>query len=131
MQEPHDIHWRASQRNLPYVQGTKHFGVHYAASSPLELVGFIDSHWDGDSIDMKDNSGYVLMLAHGPICFSSKKKHIISLSSAEVEYRGAVNAATQCVWLQGILGELGFAFNSPIVIWCDNEHEINISTDPL
>ena len=69
------------------------------------------------------------MLEHGPIFFSSKKQHSISFSSIEAEYRGAVNAATQCVWLQGILGELGFAFDSPTVIWCDNQSEIKISID--
>ena len=32
--------------------------------------------------------------------------------------RGSVNATTQYVWLQGILWELGVAFDSPIFIWC-------------
>ena len=40
-------------------------------------------------------------------------------------------AATQCVWLQDILGELGFAFDSPTVVWCDNKSEINIYTNPV
>ena len=80
----------------------------------------------GDSIDRKSTSGDVFMLSHGPICWSSKKQQTISLSSVEVEYIGVVNAATQCVWLQGILGEIGFAFDSPTVIWCDNKSEINI-----
>ena len=115
--------------NIP-TQGTKHFGIHYAASSPLELVGFTDLDWVGDSTDRKSNLGYVFMIAHGPICWSSKKHHTISLSPAEVEYRGAMNATTQCVWLQDILGELGFAFDSPTIIWCYNQSEINISTDP-
>ena len=39
-----------------------------------------------------------------------------------------MNATTQCVWLQGILWETIFAFDSRIVIWCDNQSEINIST---
>ena len=69
------------------------------------------------------------MISHGPIFWSSKKQHTIFLSLAKVEYSGAVNAATQCVWLQGILGEIGFAFDSPTVIWCDNQSEINISTN--
>ena len=101
--------------------------MHYVATSPLELVGLSDCDWDGDPNDKKSTSGYVFMLANGPICWSSKKQHTISLYSVEAEYRGAVNAATQCVWLQGILWELGVAFNSPIVIWCDNKSEINIS----
>ena len=71
------------------------------------------------------------MLAHGPICWLSNKKHTISLSSAEAEYIGVMNATTECVWLQGILGELGFAFDSPTVIWCDNQSAINISTNPV
>ena len=86
------------------MQGTKHFGIHYGASSPLELVGFIDWDWDGGSTDINSTSGYVFMLAHGTICWSSKKYHIISLSSTEVEYRGAVNVATQYGRWQGILG---------------------------
>ena len=62
------------------MQGTKHFGIHDAASSPLQLVGFIDSDWARDSTDKKSTSGYVFMLAHGPICWSSDKNHTISLS---------------------------------------------------
>ena len=71
------------------------------------------------------------MISNGPICWSINKQHTISLSSAEAKYRGAVNAATQCVWLQGILGELGFTFGSLTVIWCDNQSEINIYIDPV
>ena len=47
------------------------------------------------------------MLTYAPIRFSSKKQSAISLSSTEVEYRGVVNATTQCLWLQRILGEFG------------------------
>ena len=43
MQEPREIHWKAAKRILHYVQKTKHFRIHYATSSPLELVGFTDS----------------------------------------------------------------------------------------
>ena len=40
-----------------------------------------------------------------------------------------MNAATQCVWLQGILRELDVAFDSPTTIWFYNQSSMNISTD--
>ena len=51
IQYHHEIHWKDSKRILHYVQGTKHFGIHYATSYPLEVVGFTDSYWDGDKND--------------------------------------------------------------------------------
>ena len=73
MQDPHEIHWKDAKRILHYVQGTKHFRIHYVASSPLELVGFTNSNWVGDSTEKNYTSGYVFMLSHGPIFWSSKK----------------------------------------------------------
>ena len=127
--QTHEIHWNTTKIILQYVQGTRNFGVHYAASSPLELVGFSDSDWDGDPNERNSISGFVFMFYNGPMFWSSKKQHTISLSSAEPEYRGAVNTATECVLLQGILREDVVALDSPTIIWCDNESGINISID--
>ena len=100
-------------------------------TSRYTMLRFCDSNWADDPNDRNSTSGYVLMISNGPICWSVKKKHTISLSSAEVEYRGVVNAATQCVWLQGILRELGVALDSPTVIRCENQSVIKISTNPI
>jgi hypothetical protein len=91
MQESHELHWKAAKHILRYVQGTITFGIHYAANSTIYLIGFIDFEWDGDITDRKSTSGYSLSICSGPICWSSKKKATIALSSAEAEYRGAVN----------------------------------------
>ena len=48
------------------------------------------------------------MFGGGPILFSIQKQAAIALSSAEAEYRGAVNVCIQDVWLQGILSEFDF-----------------------
>ena len=97
MHNPHDIYWKATKRILQYIQGTRTYGIHYAADSELELVGYTDSIWVGDSIDRNSTSGYVFMFGGGPIFWSSKKQAAIALSSAEAEYRGAVNACIQVV----------------------------------
>ena len=61
------------------------------------------------------------MLVEGPISWSTKKKSSIELSSTEAEYRRVVNATTQCLWLQGILGECGFESQFSTIIYCDNQ----------
>ena len=103
--------------------------MHYSASASLQLVVFSDSDWA--PTDKKSTSGLFFMFVEGPIFFSSKKHHTISLSSADFEYRSAVNAATQCVWLQGILREFGVTIDSPTNIWVDNQSSIKLSTDQV
>ena len=104
MDQPHDIHWRVAKRILNFFQGTRTHGIFYKTKYDLDLVGFTDSDWAGDNIDRNSTSGYVFMLAKGPIRYSSKKQSSIALSSTKAKYRGFVNATTQCLWLQGILG---------------------------
>ena len=58
---------------LQYIYGTRTYDIHYAADSELELVGYIDSDWAGDSIDHKSTSRYVFMFGGGPIFWSRKK----------------------------------------------------------
>ena len=85
----------------------------------------------GDSIDKKSTYGYLFMFGGVPIFWSSKKQAAIALSSAEAEYRGAMNACIQAVWLQGILSEFDLGSTLSIVLFCDNKSSINISTDPV
>jgi hypothetical protein len=131
MQESHELHWKAAKCILRYVQGTITFGIHYATDSTLDLIGFTYSDWAGDSIDCKSTSGYSLSLGSGPICWSSKKQVAISLSSAEVDYRGVVNITIQAMWLQHFLTELGIQFHRPIVISCDNQSTLKFCRDPV
>eukprot|EP00253_Pinus_taeda_P032207 PITA_32207 len=72
------------------------------------LVGFTDSDWAGDPDDRKSTAGYVFTLGSGPITWACKKKSAISLSSAEAEYCGAVEASKEALWLGQILSEVGF-----------------------
>eukprot|EP00253_Pinus_taeda_P001451 PITA_01451 len=97
----------------------------------LNLIGFTDSDWAGDTIDRKSTSDYVLSLGSGPICWSSKKQAAIALSSTEADYRGAVNATIQAIWLQHFLSELGISVHHPTVIWCDNQSTLKFCRNPV
>jgi hypothetical protein len=93
MQTPHESHWKAAKRILRYVCGIVQFGIHYSSGGTPLLVGFTDSDWAGDPDDRKSTTGYVFSLGSGPVTWACKKQQAIALSSAEAEYRAAVNAS--------------------------------------
>eukprot|EP00253_Pinus_taeda_P018456 PITA_18456 len=101
-----------------------------AKAAPL-LVGFTDSDWAGDPDDRKSTAGYVFTLGSGPITWACKKQAAISLSSAETEYRGAVEASKEALWLRQILSEFGFERQHPTTLWCDNQSAIQLCKDPV
>jgi hypothetical protein len=83
MQELHELHWKASKHILRYVQGTTGYGIHYAIGCALDIMGFTNSDWAGDSTNCKSTSGYMLSLGSGPICWSRKSNHYFSIVSRD------------------------------------------------
>eukprot|EP00253_Pinus_taeda_P023973 PITA_23973 len=76
----------------PFLSGgTIAFGIHYVVGTTLNLLGFTDSNWVGDSIDHKSMPGYSLNLGSGSICWLSRKQVAIALSLAKAQHRGVVN----------------------------------------
>eukprot|EP00253_Pinus_taeda_P035879 PITA_35879 len=131
MQTPHESHWKAAKQILRYVCSTVQFGIHYSAEASPLLVGFTDSDWAGDLDDRKSTVGYVFTLGSGPITWACKKRAAISLPSAEAEYRGAVEASKEALWLRQILSEFGFLQQHPTTLWCDNQSAIQLCKDPV
>eukprot|EP00253_Pinus_taeda_P021769 PITA_21769 len=129
MQTPRESHWKAAKRILRYVRGTLQFEIHYSAEASPLLVGFTDSDWAGYPDDRKSTVGYVFTL--GPISWACKKQAAISLSSAEAEYCGAVEASKEALWLRQILSEFGFEQQHPTTLWCDNQSAIQLCKDPV
>jgi hypothetical protein len=91
------------------------------------------TNFDGDSDipNHKSTSRYVLIFCFGPICWLSKNKSVISISSAEVEYIGEVYVTIQEIWIQNILTDIGIQFNRLTIIWCDNQIMLKFCRDPM
>eukprot|EP00253_Pinus_taeda_P001508 PITA_01508 len=68
----------------------------------------LESHWKEAKIILHYIRGYVFTLGFGPITWACKKQRAISLSSAEEEYHGTVEASKEAPWLRQILSEFGF-----------------------
>jgi hypothetical protein len=63
-----------------------------------KLVKYSDTAY-GNSVKQHSTSGYVFILASGPVSWSSRKQPITATSSSEAEYIAAANAAKQAIWL--------------------------------
>eukprot|EP00253_Pinus_taeda_P019427 PITA_19427 len=129
MHKPHESHWKAAKRILHYVQGTFQFGIHYIAEASPLLVGFTNFDWVGDPDDRNSTIGYVFTLGSRPITWACKKQSAISLSSAEAEYHGVVEASKEALWFRQILLEFGFQQQHPTTLWCDNQSAIQLCKD--
>eukprot|EP00253_Pinus_taeda_P032551 PITA_32551 len=88
-------------------------------------------HWKAAKRILLYVRGYVFTLGLGPITWACKKQSAISLSSAEAEYRGAIEASKEALWLHQILSEFGFQQQHPTTLSCDNQSVIQLCKDPV
>ena len=132
LQAPTDEHWKACKRVLQYLQGTISLGFHFKPTDRLELEGYADVDWASSLNDKKSSSGYYTYLGGNLIVWSSKKQHVVSLSSYESEYKAIAQATTKIIWLKALLCELGISlYNTCPVIWCDNTKAGLMAANPV
>eukprot|EP00253_Pinus_taeda_P007435 PITA_07435 len=90
-----------------------------------------ESHWKAAKRILCYVRGYVFTLGSGPITWACKKQSAISLSSAEAEYRGAVEASKEALWFRQILSEFGFQQRHLTTLWWDNQSAVQLCKDPV
>jgi len=110
LQNPGQAHWREAKRVIRYLKGTKEKKLVYCNQNrPLDnfkLEGFADASWGNDEDDRHSISGYVFTKYGGAISWSSKKQHIVALSSTEAEYIALTHATKEAIWLRTLLSEI-------------------------
>eukprot|EP00253_Pinus_taeda_P002353 PITA_02353 len=122
--------------SLIYLTATKpdiSFAVIYISrfiSDPI-LSGYTDSDWAGSVDDCKSTIGYVLNLASGVVTWTSKKQQAVALSSIEAEYRGAVKASCEAVWLRHMLADMHVFQTGPTPLFCDNQGMLKLAKNPI
>jgi hypothetical protein len=131
MARPTELHLQAAKRVLRYLKGTVDYGIFYKKNGNKQLVAFTDSDYARDIEDRKSISGYIFMLGGGAISWSSKKQHIVSLSTIEAEFMVAAACACQAVWMGRILEKLNHAQDGCTTLMCDNSSTIKLSRNPI
>jgi hypothetical protein len=131
MHAPRDAHWNFVKRILRYVRGTTGHGVLLRASTSTTLTTYTDADWAGCPDTRRSTSGFCIFLGDALVSWSSKRQPVVSRSSAEAEYRGVANAATECYWLRNLLSELGITVNKASIIFYDNVSAVYLSDNPV
>eukprot|EP00253_Pinus_taeda_P032435 PITA_32435 len=131
MSAPKADHWIAAKRVLRYVRGTSDYGLLYTCSSDPILSGYTDSDWVGLIDDRKSTAGYVFSLGSGAVTWTSKKQQAVALSSTEAEYRGAVKASCEAVWLRRMLADMHASQTGPTSLFCDNQGVLKLAKNPV
>jgi hypothetical protein len=94
-------------------------------------MAYSDADWAGCPDTRRSTSGFCVFLGDVLVSWSSKRQPTVSCSSAEAEYRAVANAATECIWLRQLLGELQCTITKATVTYCDNVSAVCMSANPV
>ncbi|XXG45853.1 hypothetical protein AAC387_Pa02g0824 [Persea americana] len=131
IQSPRKPHVDVVKRILRYVKGTVSEGVFYKKGVPIKLLGYCDADWAADSSTRRSNSGFCFSLGSGSVTWASKKQPTVALSSTEAEYRAAMLATCESVWLTRLLADLGEKVDYGIPIASDSISSIMLASNPI
>jgi hypothetical protein len=100
----------------------------------LELCGYSDADWAGDTSDRKSTSGYIFQLGNTTISWGSKKQASVALSTCEAEYIALSLAIQEGKWIENLFNELLSSINMEpckLKIFEDNQSCIKMSKNPV
>ncbi|KAG8472122.1 hypothetical protein CXB51_036777 [Gossypium anomalum] len=117
MHQPLDQHFKAVKRILRYLQNTVEYGLHFTATTNLDLVSFFDANWGTNIDDRRSTTGFCVFFGGNPMAWGSKKQQVVSRSTTKVEYRGLAHTVTEIVWLKSLLSELHVVPSKKATVW--------------
>ena len=94
------------------------------------IVGYCDLDYAGDLDKRRSTTSYVLTLARAPVSWKFTLLSAIALSTTEAKYMAISEVVKEAIWLQGLLGELGFEQKYEKV-HCDSQSAIQLAKNQV
>ncbi|KAJ8890783.1 hypothetical protein PR048_010292 [Dryococelus australis] len=88
--------WGTSDKKLAYQK---------CSHECSQVITFADADWGSDKTDRRSVSGMASFHLRNLVSWSSKKEPVVALSSAEAEYTSCSVAASDLLYLKGLLSE--------------------------
>nr|XP_018625544.1 uncharacterized mitochondrial protein AtMg00810-like [Nicotiana tomentosiformis] len=116
---------------LRYLKGTLDIGFFYSNDSDLTVSAYRDSDCSACVDTRRSVTGFCSLLGESLIGWKSKKQPVVSLSSAEAEYRAISKVVAELTWMVRLLSDLHVPVSLPIFVFCDNQVAIHIAKNPV
>ncbi|WMV48365.1 hypothetical protein MTR67_041750, partial [Solanum verrucosum] len=131
MQSPCSRHYQATLHTLRYLCHDPGIGLFMSPASSFQILAYCNSDWATCPESRRSVSGFFLSLGGSPISWKSKKQPVVSLSSAEAEYRSMRRLVTEIAWIVHLLQDLSAPPLLPIPLHCDNQAATHIAKSPV
>ncbi|GJT89693.1 uncharacterized mitochondrial protein-like protein [Tanacetum coccineum] len=128
---PTMVHWTVVLSILRYLWGTQFQTLLFPSTSALDLFGYCDSDWVGDSISRKSTIGFCRFFGDSHTLWKSKKQDFISKSYREGKYRAMTVKSSDIVWLRWLLADMGVRIININSLHCDNRSVIQIALNSM
>jgi hypothetical protein len=116
-----ETHVQAVKRIFRYLKATLDFDLWYSRSKDITLIAYIDAYWVGSIDDKKSINEGGLFLGNCLVSWLRKKKYLISLSTAKVEYIAPIACCAQVLWMKKTLKDIKVEYDQPISILCNKK----------
>nr|CCA21019.1 putative polyprotein [Albugo laibachii Nc14] len=70
-------------------------------------------------------SGIMIMMHGSPVIFKSRLQRVVALGNAEAEYIALSLCVQEVIWIRSLLEELGIQHESAIIVYEDNQSEMD------
>ncbi|KAK4386004.1 Retrovirus-related Pol polyprotein from transposon RE1 [Sesamum angolense] len=97
----------------------------------VKIEAYSDADYAGVKDDRKSTSGYCTYVGGNLVTWRSKKQTTVARSSVEAEYRAMAHTTSEILWLKNLLKKLGFMYDDPVPMHCDNQAAIHIASNPI
>lgn len=115
-----------------YLKGTIDHSITYEQNG-YGIQTYVDSDWAGDVSDRRSCSGYVTILAGGPVNWGARKQKSVALSTMEAEYMALSEAIRELTFIKRQLSFMQFNeyIKEPTIVNCDNQSAILMCKNPM
>ncbi|MBW0578138.1 hypothetical protein O181_117853 [Austropuccinia psidii MF-1] len=126
LEKPGIKHWNAFLHVLKYLKGTQNVGLTYNGNKCEAPVAYCDADWGNCHITRPSVTGYLIKLFNNLVVWKTRKKPMVSLSSAEAKYKSLTDLGSKLMWFKQFCKEVNILDeDNAIIVHEDNQGFIN------